>query len=559
MTFRFSSTFSPRRLRARATACAAIAALLATSAVVSAQPAGTAPPTAPPATPPPAPTAASPTPAGTADADAVRARMEKGQGYFVDKKFVEALEVFESGYAEFHYSAFLYNAAVAADKARDRQRAIARYNEFLAAVPDAPDAPEIRKKIADLERELSAPPETDVVVESKRDEMRSLVLVESAPSGAPVSIYERIVATAAPFQATKTVNPGWRRVATGLRTPADVSLKVGVYQVVVEGFADYNLSDSRISLEPGTLFKFRANLSQGEFLGSLEVTSPAKGAQIYIDDPPPHKNAPWGEGSTTKKVTPGDRQIFVEAPGYKPFTKTVRVDQGKTTKLEAALVRVEYGYLVVDGNAFEVTVEVDDEPKGVYRQGKDPIKIKLPAGRHYVDIDADGKKAWEGELDIPKGQELAVHARLEDTPGKGHALVASLFGLGAIGGGLGLLSFASAKEKQPDQDSQDTAAAARPVGIAVIIGGGVITGLSVFFWAYDPSEDSSLAEDRAREFTGREAVIGNAPAKAAPAKPSAYLPRNDRREPVRASAGPSIGLVPAFGDGFGGAVFSGRF
>jgi len=553
-----------------------MAALLATSAVVSAQPGpapGPAPGKAPgkavvappPATPPAAPpaTAAAPAapaaPAGQTDADAVRSRMEKGQGFFVEKKFAEALEVFESGYAEFRFSAFLYNAAVAAEKARDRQRAIARYNEFLAAVPDAPDAPEIRKKIAELEQELSAPPPTDAVVaESQREEMRSLVLVESAPTGAPVSIYERIVATAAPFQATKTVNPGWRRVATGLKTPADVSLKVGVYQVVVEGFADYNLSDSRISLEPGTLFKFRANLSQGEFLGSLEVKSPAKGALIYVDDPPPHKNAAWGEGSTTKKVTPGERQITVEAPGYLPFTKTVRVDQGKTATLDAALVRVDYGYLVVDGNAFEVTVEVDGEPVGLFREGKDPVKIKLPAGRHYVEIDADGKKAWEGELIIPKGQELPVHARLEDTPGKGHALVASLFGLGAIGGGIGLLSLASAKEKSSADGAEDsTAQAARPVGIAVLIGGGAITGLSIFFWAYDPSEDTELKEDRAREFRGREAVIGKPPPKdKAEGEKSSLAPR---RKAPRETAGPSIGLVPSFSDEFGGAFLQGRF
>ncbi len=478
--------------------------------------------------------------------------MEKGQGLFVEKKYSEALEAFESGYAEFRYSAFLYNAAVAAEKARDRQRAIARYNEFLAAVPDAPDAPEIRKKIADLERELSAPPPDAGVAESQREEMRSLVLIESAPAGAPVSIYERIVATAAPFQATKPVNPGWRRVATGLRTPADVSLKVGVYQVVVEGFADYNLSDSRISLEPGTLFKFRANLSQGEFLGSLEVTSPAKGAQIFVDDPPPHKNAPWGEGSTTKKVTPGERQIFVEAPGYLPFNKTVRVDQGKTATLDAALIRVDYGYLVVDGDAFEVTVEVDGELLGVYHQGKPALKVKLPAGPHFVEIDADGKKAWEGELDIPRGQELPVHAKLEDTSGKGLALVTSLFGLGAIGGGIGLLSLADAKEASEGKGNS-TSEAARPVGIAVLVGGGVITGLSIFFWAYDPSDDSSLSADKNREFTGREAVAGTAPAAA---KPAAYVPR---RETPRGFIRPGIGFAPTFGDGFGGAVLQGRF
>lgn len=538
---------SPRRSSSRRASAAVLALLLAAASPAWAQPAPT-PPGPPPASPPAAP--AAPARSDT-QIDAVRARMEKGQALFVEKKYPEALAEFESGYAEFKFSAFLYNAGVAAEKARDRQRAIARYNEFLAAVPDAPDAAEIRQKITVLERELSAPPPTEAApAEAEREEMRSLVLIESAPSGAPVSIHERIVATAAPFDATKETNPGWRKVASGLRTPADVSLKVGTYQVVVEAFADYNLSDSRINLEPGTLFKFRANLSQGEFLGSLEVTSPAEKARIYVDDPPPHQNAPWGETPTTKTVTPGERQVWVEAPGYELFTQKVQVLQGKTTKLDARLVRVPYGYLVVDGDAFEVTIEVDGERRGVHRQGKDPIKIRLPAGRHFVEIDADGKNSWEGELVIPAGQELPVHAELEETSGKGLALATSLIGLGTIGGGIGLLAYADSQEAKGDRDSIDQAEAVRPVGIGVIVGGGVITGLSIFLWAYDPSDDSTLKSDGAREFTGREAALpgqkGSAPAGA------------DRtsRAPAR---GPSVGLVPALSGDFGGAFLQGTF
>jgi hypothetical protein len=522
----------------------------------TAAPAPSAAPAAAPA--PSAAPAAAPAARSDAQVDAVRARMEKGQALFLDKKYLEALAEFESGYAEFKFSAFLYNAAVAADKARDRQRAIARYNEFLAAVPDAPDAAEIRQKIAELERELSAPPPAEAApVEAEREEMRSLVLIESAPSGAPVSIYERIVATAAPFDATRETNPGWRRVATGLRTPADVSLKVGTYQVVVEAFADYNLSDSRINLEPGTLFKFRANLSQGEFLGSLEVKSPASGAKVWVDDPPPHQNAPWGETPTTKTVTPGERQVWVEAPGYELFTDKVRVLQGKTTTLEARLVRVPYGYLVVDGDAYEVTVEIDGELRGVYRQGKDPIKIRLPAGRHFVEIDADGKNSWEGELVVPGGQELPVHAKLEETSGKGLALVTSLLGLGTIGGGIGLLAYADSQEAKGDRDSVDQANALRPVGVGVVVGGGVITGLSIFLWAYDPSDDSTLKAERARELTGREAVV--------PSQMGATAPAEDRTSraagarPGRSARRGSLELVPSLSPELGGAFLRGTF
>ena len=120
-------------------------------------------------------------------------------------------------------------------------------------------------------------------------EIRSLVLVDSEPKGAPLTIYERTVATAAPFKHGGK-NEGWRKVVSDIKTPKDLTLRVGHYHVVIEAFRDFKRSDTQINLSPGHVYTFKANLSQGEFLSFLRVKSNVENAKVYLDDPPPHKS-----------------------------------------------------------------------------------------------------------------------------------------------------------------------------------------------------------------------------------------------------------------------------
>ena len=61
---------------------------------------------------------------------------------------------------------------------------------------------------------------------------------------------------------------------------------------------------------------FKANLSQGAFLGHLDVTANFEGAAIYVDDPPPHKKPPWGRAPHSGLIEPGEHKGWVEAPGH---------------------------------------------------------------------------------------------------------------------------------------------------------------------------------------------------------------------------------------------------
>jgi hypothetical protein len=112
--------------------------------------------------------------------------------------------------------------------------------------------------------------------------MKSLVIIESDPPTAPVSISLRAGPSVPRFQFGQD-NPGWTKIASG-QTPITATLQAGSYHIVMEPFADFQRSEADIDVAAGHIHQFKANLRQGEFTAFLRVTSPIPGARIYIDD-----------------------------------------------------------------------------------------------------------------------------------------------------------------------------------------------------------------------------------------------------------------------------------
>jgi tetratricopeptide (TPR) repeat protein len=67
--------------------------------------------------------------------DAIRAQMQKGEALFVAAKYQEAAQVFEDGYRQHPYPAFLFNAGVAYQKLGDVPKALERFRSYVAADP----------------------------------------------------------------------------------------------------------------------------------------------------------------------------------------------------------------------------------------------------------------------------------------------------------------------------------------------------------------------------------------------------------------------------------------
>ena len=519
--------------------------------------------------------------------EAIRQRMEQGQSQYVARNYDGAVQVFEDGYRLYPYSAFLFNAGVCYQKLGNLERAIDRFREYLRIDPNAPDAPKVRERVAALEAARATPLEAgaeapDAGLDDAADAgapeaadasvapdagvpqpalgvddanaMKSLVVVETEPPGAPLRIYQRVRPSAAAFQLA-AANDGWVEVASS-QAPTNLTLAVGRYHVVVEKFRDFNVSHTDIDVLPGHVHQFKANLSQGEFMAFLRVAANVAGAYVFMDDAAkrrPH----WGVTPHGELVPAGRHEILVEAPGFEPLRTTVDVKHGEQRELEVRLSRVGYGIVRVASNAPEIQVAVDGEPKGVWRFGDRPLEFQALAGQHKLEVTGKDRKDFEGTIDVPPGQVLPVHVTMIQSPSRGAAWTEGLLGVALVGGGVvaGTLSNSIYDDLEADRkagaldadDSRATTGRWLAVGADVaFLGGAVLLGLSTYNFIDDPLPESSTQYDAPVEFDDPKKT-----------RPTALAPRP---RPIRkARSDPDFRVRPALAPEAFGLGVSGRF
>lgn len=493
--------------------------------------------------------------------DEARRHMERGFELYDKKRFVEGAVEFDAAYRAQPFSAFLCNAAMAYQEALDLPNAIVRYRAFLAAEPNPPDLARIKTNLAWLEAQQAAqlaaragdgdagaasptvgPAATNAApppVEMSRS-FRSQILVVSDPPDAPLHVFAR--RAGAPAFVSGANNPGWDKVIDASRTPHDLSLGPGDYHIVIDAFKDYRKSETDLHLLPGHVYEFRANLSQGEFVGFLRVLSGVPGALVFLDDPPPHRKPAWGRAPHGALVESGAHVVWVEAPGYEPGSAKVTLEHGQTVELTPALTRVGYGYLHIDGNADEVTVRVDGARRGLYTLEGDPLRVRLPAGPHKVELDAAGRKTWTGDVEVPRGQALGVHGRLSLKPARGGAVVTGALAVGAIVGGVALFKQAtqlpaSTPSSGPVGPSSSNGGAPTGAPTWLRVGGGVAFGLgallgasTVYSLVSDPTPPSNVKLDKPKELD--ESELDVVPSGGVPGSRGRVFGADARAQPV---------------------------
>ncbi len=505
--------------------------------------------------------------AGQKEVQEIRQQMEEGLNLFVGGKADEAAQRFDAGYAKYKYSAFLFNAGVCYEKLAQPAEALSRFQQYVQVDPDAPDIPDVRERIARLEAQISgAAPAPAVGVDEQS--IRSLVQVETDPVGAPVVVYRPKTSSAPPFQ-TGGSNEGWERIQQ-VASPANLSLGVGKYQIVIEKMRDFKELAFEVDVEAGHVYHYTAQLRQGTLLTFLRVTSNVRGAHIWLDkaigDGPEWGTTPYGE-----LVESGERVVNVEAPGFVSASRTIKLDPGDPEELNIELQRVDYGFLRIDGSdSPEVQISLDDEPQGRWLKGAPGLKVKASAGRHRLTVEADGRKTFEGTVEVPRGQVLPISVRMIPKYPRGAAWGQAAISAALFGGGiyLGLESERLKDELQSDAargtlDGEDMriskgrwfAAGAD----AAFVGGTILAALSTWNFIRDPLPESSMTVLEAVEFEDPRAK-----------RPTAKLaPRSPRHE-IRAASSTasetkpvtrrsSFSWSPTASEDFAGFVIGGSF
>ena len=519
--------------------------------------------------------------------EAIRSEMDRGQGLYLAGNYAGAAEVFESGYAAYPYSAFLFNAGVCYQKQNDVDRALAKFNEYVKVDPNAPDLDKVKQRIAALEAakataqaaaaaaaaavvdagagadagvDAGAPPPPALVLPSGDDQnsMKSLVVIETEPDGAPLRIYQRLEPNAH-FTLGAAANPGWQEVVA-TRAPANLTLDVGQYHVVVEKFRDFNASEADMAVSPGHVHQLKANLSQGKFMAFLRVTSNVIGAHIWIDDK--KKEHPlWGDTPHGELVPGGKHDVLVEAPGFEPFLSSVDFEHGEQKELEVRMVRVNYGVLRIDSAAPELKIRLDEQPKGTWRSGQEPLDVQFESGNHKLTIESEGRKTFEGAIVVPRGQILPIHAKMIPKYPRGPAWTQAIIGAAFLGGAIyaGVESNHSYNELQTDRrngsldgsDSRATRGKWFAIGAdAGFVVAGVLGGLATYNFIKDPLPESSVSQGKLLEFEDP-----------LQARPVAWrAPRKGLQQDVAAAeSGLGLQFTPSASSTGGGLFFGGKF
>lgn len=456
--------------------------------------------------------------------ETIRSQMESGQAKYVTGDYAGAAAVFEAGFKSHPYSAFLFNAGVCYQKLGDREHALAKFQEYLNVDPNAPDREKVKARIQALEALLPGAPGTTPAGETPAGEappgpgpsiadepaaMKSLVVIETEPAGAPLKLYAQTTPGVPAFRAG-AANPGWTEVHSAV-SPTDVTLDVGRYHVVVEKYLDFNVSETDIDVLPGHVHHFKANLSQGAFMAFLRVASNVRGASVYLDDPGKKKPA-WGLSPHGELVTSGTHSVLIEAPGYEPRTVSVALNHGEQKEITLDLTRVNFGYLRLHSpRARQIEVTVDGRSKGSWQSGEAPLAIKLPSGPHKLVVKSDGRKTFEGTVEVPRGQVQPVSVRMIPKYPRGAAWAEAIIAGVTLGTGiwLGTESDRIYDELAADRragvltsdDDRTTKGKWFAIGAdAGFVLTGALAGLATYNFLKDPLPESSIQLERRTEF-----------------------------------------------------------
>jgi outer membrane murein-binding lipoprotein Lpp len=517
--------------------------------------------------------------AGPAEADqrlqAIRIEMEKGQALFLGGDYAAAASVFESGYAAYPYSAFLFNAGVCHQKLHDLERALADFKAYVHVDQSAPDVDKVNQRIAALEAaragaaseidagvgEATPPSPTPSPVSPTtydQSAMKSLVVIETEPDGAPLRVYARSDANALPFQSAGS-NPGWNEVVA-TTAPASLTLDIGHYHVLVEKFRDFNQSEADMDVLSGHVHQLKANLSQGRFMAFLRVSANVIGAHVWLDDP--HKrHSEWGETPHGELIPGGPHVLLLEVPGFEPLLANVDLQHGEQKELEARLSRVGFGLLRIDASAAKVELSIDDQPNGVWHSGEEPLEVRVDAGRHRLTVTGSGRKTYEGTIEVPRGQVLPLHVTMVPKFPRGAAWTQAAIGAVLLGGAIYAGSASNHLHDQLLADRQsgilessdDRAARGRWFAIGADAGfaaASLFGLLSGYNFVRDPLPGSSMKRGKFSEFDD--------PLRARPVARSTLPSESIERVAGRPDA-PALDVLPRASSSAAGLVWTGHF
>ena len=344
-----------------------------------------------------------------------KAAFEEAQTLYTKDQFEDAAAKFLAAYDKKPFSSFLFNAAVAYEKALQYQKAIDSFQKYIEVDTEARDAAEVKARIESLKGVLAAAaskkPEEKTAAAQVLPAIatKSLVIIDSKPPGASVYLDDK--------------SKGVFAV-----TPWQGSLEPRPVKLILEA-KGFKPEERQVVPRTDKILEVYIALSEQHFLGWIEVVSNVPGADVFIDR---REIGAIGRTPYTGHLKPGKHTLWVQKAGYEPAQKDVEVEPGTATTHTINLETVAYGTLKAGSKA--------TEGGKLFVDGAEvctlPCDQQLKPGDHVLQVRKDGMENYDGKLTVGRADFTTMDLSYSPKPSRSKAWTDAVFSAAFFAGGI---------------------------------------------------------------------------------------------------------------------------
>jgi PEGA domain len=372
---------------------------------------------------------------------------EAAQTAFVREEYEKAADRFLNAFEHKPFPAFLFNAAVAFEKAKRLDQAKEYFERYLSTDPGATDAGQVRARIDALTKLLLPPPAPPPVAPPPAPgappaagapaspgapspppaapvapptppaaepfalpsfDTKGLVVIDSKPQGATIYLNDK---KSGPFG----------------KTPWHGSLEPKPVRLILES-KGFKPEERAVTPQSDKLVDIYIALSEEHYLGWIEVSSNAVGALIYID----RKDiGAIGRTPYTGQLKPGKHIIYMEKQGYVAAEQTIDVKPGTATQYSWPMQTSNSGWINVAGRGATGARLLVDRMFACVA----PCRTEVAPGRHKVVVEKAGMEDYDGELEVARTMETTIDVQFSPRPPRTRAISTAVTALVIVGAG----------------------------------------------------------------------------------------------------------------------------
>ena len=360
---------------------------------------------------------------------------EEAQTLYTKDQFEEAAAKFMVAFDKKPFSSFLFNAAVAYEKALQYQKAVDAFQKYLEIDPQARDAADVKARVDSLKAVLTplavgvntpekAAPQVLPAIATK-----GLVIIESKPQGASVYLGDKAKGVFA-------------------TTPWQGSLEPKPTKLLIEA-KGFKPEEREINPRTDKILEIYIALSEQHFLGWIEVVSNVPGADVFIDR---QEIGAIGRTPYTGHLKPGKHKLWVQKTGYEVATKDVDVEPGTATTHAINLDLISFGTLKAGSKATEGgKLFIDGAQVCVL-----PCEQQLKPGDHVLQVQKEGMENYDGKLTVIRADVTYMDLSFSPKPSRVKAWTEAVFSAALFGGGIFLGVKGNQVKDEINKDLKDT-------------------------------------------------------------------------------------------------------